>query len=319
MKRIGVLTSGGDCSGMNACIRAVVRAAVDKGVEVVGFLRGYCGVINNEIVKLDHRSVSGIINLGGTILKTGRSKEMLNQEGRRLAFQNLEKNNVEGLIVIGGDGSFRGAHVLCKEFGIHIVGVPATIDNDINGTDLTLGADTAVNVAVDALDKIRDTSMSLERIFVVEVMGRHYGWIAIQTALAGGCEDVLIPERDYDIIKMCEEITEGNLRGKISWIIIVAEGKARADEVADKIAEITGLETRVVVLGHIQRGGRPTSTDRILGARMGVYAVENLLEGKTDVAVGIENMRLRTIALQEAIRPRPLHENCFYKLIKILT
>lgn len=319
MKRIGVLTSGGDCSGMNPCIRSVVRAATYQGLEVVGFLRGYKGLLSSEKRELCRRSVSGIINLGGTILKTGRSEKFLTPEGRKLAAQNLKKDGIDGLIVIGGDGSFRGAHLLYEECGIKVVGIPATIDNDINGTDLTLGADTAVNVALDAIDKIRDTSMSLERIFVVEVMGRSYGWIAIQTALAAGCEDVLFPERDYDINKMCQEITEGNTKGKISWIIIVAEGKAKAHDISSEITKITGLETRVVVLGHIQRGGRPTSTDRILGARMGFYAVEQLIEGQTDIAVGVENMKLRTISLEEAVRPRPLFEDTFYKLIKILT
>ena len=319
MKRIAVLTSGGDCAGMNACIRSVVRTAVYNGLEVVGFLRGYVGLVYNERIELNHRSVSGIINLGGTVLRTGRCKEFFHRESRQLAVKNLEKNRIEGLIVIGGDGSFKGADLLCKEFGVKIIGIPATIDNDVNGTDLTLGADTALNVALDAIDKIRDTANSLERIFVVEVMGRTYGWIAIQTALAGGCEEVLFPERDYDLERMCEEITEGNIRGKISWIIIVAEGRAKAQEIASKITEITGLETRVVVLGHIQRGGRPTATDRILGARMGAYSVELLLEGKSDLAVGIEHQRLRTIALEEAVKPRPLFEDSFYRLIKILT
>jgi len=319
MKRIAVLTSGGDCSGMNACIRSVVRTAVFKGMEVVGFLRGYIGLVNNEKVILNHRSVSGIINLGGTILKTGRCKEFYTYEGRKLAFENLVKNNIDGLIVIGGNGSFKGAHLLCKEFGAKVIGIPATIDNDILGTDLSLGADTAVNVAIDALDKIRDTATSLERIFVVEVMGRDCGYIAIQTALAGGCEEVLIPERDFDIIKICEEITEGNIRGKISWIVIVAEGKAKASDIAKQITQMTGLETRVVVLGHIQRGGRPTSTDRILGARMGNFAVELLVKGYSDIAVGIEHLNLRTISLEEATQKRPLYEDEYYKLIKILT
>lgn len=319
IKRIAVLTSGGDCAGMNACIRSIVRTAVSKGLEVIGFLRGYIGLVNNEFIKLNHRSVSGIINLGGTILKTGRCKEFYNKEAREMAIKNLKKNQIDGLIVIGGNGSFKGANLLFKEFGINIIGVPATIDNDIWGTDLSIGADTAVNVALDAIDKIRDTATSLERIFVIEVMGRDCGYIALQTALAGGCEDVLIPEKDFDIVKMCEEITEGAIRGKISWIIIVAEGKAKASEIANKITQITGLETRVCVLGHIQRGGRPTATDRILASRLGAKSVELLLEGKTNLAVGIKNNKLTTVSLEEAIKPKPLEVDSYYKLIKILT
>ncbi len=319
MKRIAILTSGGDCAGMNACIRSIVRAAVSKGLEVIGFLRGYIGLVNNECIKLTHRSVSGIINLGGTILKTGRCKEFYKKEMREVAVGNLKKRQIDGLVVIGGNGSFKGINLLAKEFGIKVIGIPATIDNDIWGTDLTIGADTAVNVALDAIDKIRDTATSLERIFVIEVMGRDCGYIALQTALAGGCEDVLIPEKDFDIVKMCEEITEGAIRGKISWIIIVAEGKAKASEIAEKITKITSLETRVCVLGHIQRGGRPTATDRILASRLGVYSVELLLEGKTNISVGIEHTKLKYVSLEEAIQPKPLDVKNYYALIKVLT
>jgi 6-phosphofructokinase 1 len=222
-------------------------------------------------------------------------------------------------LVVGGNGSLTGAHVLATKYNVPVIGVPATIDNDINGVDFCLGADTAVNVALDALDKIRDTATSLERIFVVEVMGRDCGYIALRVALAGGCEEVLVPEHEFDIEVMCEEISEGNLRGKISWIIIVAEGKAKAADIAAKITEITELETRVVVLGHIQRGGRPTAIDRILAAKYGNFAVEALKDGQTDKCVVLKNFELTLLNLEEAIKPKDIEVESFYRLIKILT
>jgi len=293
MKRIGVLTR--DCAGVNATIRAIVRTANKYDIEVVGVLRGYDGLIDDDIILLDRRSVSGIINQGGTILKTARSKRFFIEFEQKKAAKNLKENNIDGLIVIGGDGSLRGAHVLATQYNIPVIGIPATIDNDINGVDLTIGADTAVNVALDALDKIRDTATSLERIFVVEVMGRECGYIAMQVALAGGCEEVLIPEKNFDIDRMCKEIKEGNRKGKTSWIIIVAEGKAKGRDIASIITEKTNLETRVVVLGHIQRGGHPTSIDRILAARLGNYAVNMLKDGLTDHCVSIKDGKLVTI------------------------
>ncbi|MCD6540072.1 MAG: 6-phosphofructokinase [Candidatus Omnitrophica bacterium] len=320
MKRIGVLTSGGDCSGMNACLRAVVRTALFRKKEVIGIIRGYEGLINGEFKPLGSRDVSGIVNLGGTILKTARSKRFLTKEGRRRAYKALKENNIEGLIVIGGDGSFRGADVFGKEFKFPVIGIPATIDNDIVGTDLTLGADTAVNVALDCIDKIRDTATSLERIFVIEVMGRDCGYIALETALAGGCEEVVIPEKSYDIDKMCDRIVEGNLRGKISWIIVVAEGAGKAEDIARKINKKTSLEVRITVLGHIQRGGRPTLKDRILGAKFGNFAVELLLQGKRGVCVGIQSEKLVTTSFKSAIDNKKwLDTGSYFRLIKILT
>jgi 6-phosphofructokinase 1 len=317
MKRIGILTR--DCAGINATIRAVVRIASFYNIEVIGIFRGYEGLINGETKVLTRRSVSGIINLGGTILKTARSKRFLTEEGQLKAVRVIKENDIEGLIVIGGNGTLRGGHLLATKYNIRVIGIPATIDNDINGIDLAIGADTAVNVALDALDKIRDTATSLERIFVVEVMGRDCGWIALQVALAGGCEEVLLPEKDFDIMKMCEEITEGNIKGKVSWIVIVAEGKAGAHEVADKITEITGLETRVVVLGHIQRGGRPTRWDRILAARLGSHAVELLKDGQTDKCVALEGDKLVALPLEEVTKPKDIEVDNYYRLIKILT
>lgn len=317
MKRIGIITR--DCAGINAAIRSVVRTANSLDIETIGFLRGYSGLIDGKFVTLDRRSVSGIINQGGTILKTSRCERFYKEEYQKKAVEQLNKNKIDGLIVIGGNGSLTGAHVLAEKHNIPTIGIPATIDNDVSSVDLTLGADTAVNVALEALDKIRDTATSLERIFVVEVMGRRCGYIALQIALAGGCEEVLVPEMDYEYSKMYEEIKKGNTKGKISWIIIVAEGKAKADDVADKITDKTGLETRVTVLGHIQRGGRPTAKDRILGARLGNHAVKKLNDGFTDQCVAIKNNEMTTIPLKKAILPKKTDPRQFYSLIKILT
>lgn len=317
MKKIGILTR--DCAGINSAIRAVVRTACHYNIEVLGVQRGYEGLINGETINLDRLSVSGIINLGGTILKTVRSKKFLTEAGQEQAVKTIKENNIGGLIVVGGNGSMRGAHVLASKYNIPTIGIPATIDNDICGVDLAIGTDTAVNVAVDALDKIRDTATSLERIFVVEVMGRDCGYIALQVALAGGCEEVLIPEKDFDKKKMCEEISEGNTKGKISWIVIVAEGKAKADEIAKTIIEETGLETRVAVLGYIQRGGSPTAIDRIMASRLGSYAVEVLRRGETDKCVCLKDNRLDTVPLEKAIQPKQLEIEPYYRLIKILT
>ena len=317
MKKIGIVTR--DCAGINAAIRAVVRTAYFYDIEVVGILKGYEGLINNKIVPLSRHSVSGIINQGGTILKTTRSMKFFTEEGQKEAVKTMQNNGIEGLIVIGGNGSLRGAHELATKHNIPVVGVPATIDNDINGVESAIGADTAINVALDAVDKIRDTAMSLERIFVVEVMGRDCGYIALTVALAGGCGEVLLPEKEFDIKKICEEITEGNIKGKISWIIIVAEGRARASDIAKEINEITGLETREVVLGHIQRGGRATAFDRILAARYGNFAVELLKEGETDKCVTLSNNKLITIPLEDAIKPKDIEVEDYYRLIKVLT
>ncbi|PNX49758.1 MAG: hypothetical protein BV457_00555 [Thermoplasmata archaeon M9B1D] len=317
MKRIGVITR--DCAGVNATIRSLVRTADNFNIEILGVLKGYDGLIDNNFIRLDRRLVSGIINQGGTILKTSRSKRFYIESEQKKAVKNIKNNNINGLIVIGGDGSLRGAHLLATKYDIPVVGIPATIDNDVNGVDLAIGAETAVNVALDALDKIRDTATSLERIFVVEVMGRECGYIALQVALAGGCEEVLIPEKDFDITKMCEEIKVGSLHGKKSWIIIVAEGKAKGHDIAKIITEKTSLETRVVVLGHIQRGGHPTSIDRIMAARLGNYAVNVLRNGVTDHCVNLKHGKLGTIPLEFAVQPKKTDVNTYYKLIKILT
>jgi len=317
MKKIAVLTR--DCAGVNATLRAVVRTTCHYNIEVLGVLKGYDGLIDGKFLPLSRGSVSGIINLGGTILKTSRSPRFFTDAGQKQSLKNINDQGIEGLIVIGGNGSLRGAHKLAMKSEIPVIGIPATIDNDISGVDQSIGADTAVNVALDALDKIRDTATSLERIFIVEVMGRESGYIAMQVALAGGCEEVLLPERASNIERMCTEIELGNKKGKASWIIIVAEGRAHAHDIASLVTQKTGFETRVAVLGHIQRGGRPTMVDRILGARLGNYAVEELRRGNTDVCVGLRNDNLITVPLVVAIKPNKINVTDSYRLLKILS
>ncbi|MBM3254836.1 MAG: 6-phosphofructokinase [Candidatus Omnitrophica bacterium] len=319
MKRIGVLTSGGDASGMNAAIRSVVRYAVHNKLEVTGICRGYAGLVNEELKIFDHRSVSNIINRGGTILKTARCPEFLTEEGQARAVSAIKNNKIDGLVLIGGDGTYRGGIALSKKWSIPCIGLPATIDNDINGTDSTIGSDTAVNTALEAIDKIRDTATSMERIFVVEVMGRESGFIALQVAIGGGAEDVLLPEKKIDMHEICHQIVEGNIRGKVSWIIIVAEGSGRAQDIADKITDMTSLETRVVVLGHVQRGGAPTSRDRILATRFGAEAIDLLMKGESSKAVGIVSDNINIVDLEFAVSKKELRVDSLYNLIKILT
>lgn len=319
MKRIGVLTSGGDAPGMNAAIRAVVRAGIARRLEVYGICRGYSGLLSDDIKSLTHRSVSNIINRGGTILKTSRCPEFMTREGQKRGVEILQRNGIEGLVVIGGDGSYRGALALSKDWSIPCIGIPGTIDNDLNGTDRTLGSDTAVETALDAIDKIKDTVNSMERIFVVEVMGRHCGYLALKAALAGGAEQVLIPEVKFDVAEVCHEITEGYIRGKASWIIVVAEGAIRATDLAKKITEMTDLETRVVVLGHIQRGGCPSVEDRVLGSLFGSAAVDLLAKGESGLALGVRSDKIHAVPIEEAIAPLVFDPSQDLKLIKTLT
>jgi 6-phosphofructokinase 1 len=319
MRRIAVLTTGGDAPGMNAAIRAVVRCAVARKVEVMGVFRGWWGLINDDMKLFDHRAVSGIINQGGTILKTARCPEFKTAEGQERAFANIKKNNIEGLIVIGGNGSFEAAHNFYQKYKVPCVGIPASIDNDVNGIDYTIGADTAINTALAAIDNIRDTATSMERIFVVEVMGRDCGFIAFAVALAGGCEGVIVPERKFDLAAMCHDIVEGNLRGKMSWIVVVAEGAAKATEIAKKITDMTSLETRPVILGHVQRGGRPTAVSRDLALRLGQLAVDYLLSGGTDKAVGFSKGQVTQVDFTTAIQKKELKVDLWYDLIKTLT
>ncbi|MDP8260424.1 MAG: 6-phosphofructokinase [Candidatus Gygaella obscura] len=319
MKKIAVLTSGGDAPGMNAAIRAVVRFATYNKIDVMGVFRGYEGLIQADLKSLNHRSVSNIINRGGTILKTARSDEFLTEEGQKKAVKVLKENSIDGLVLIGGNGTYKGAIALSKKWDIPCIGIPGTIDNDINGTDSTLGADTAVNTALEAIDKIRDTATSMERIFVIEVMGRDSGYIALTSALGGGAEEVVLPEMKFDFDNMNQEIVEGNIRGKISWIVVVAEGAGKAEDVADKITETTGLEVRVVVLGHVQRGGIPTARDRILATRMGVKAVELLIAGEKSKAVGVISNDINVVDLEFAVIKKAINVESLYRLVKIVT
>ena len=307
MKRIGVLSSGGDSPGMNAAIRAVVRTAIYHGLDVFGIERGYQGLIDGQIQKMGARSVSGIIARGGTILKTARCKAFFEPEGRTIAARQLAKHGIEGLVVIGGDGSYQGAQKLHDEHGIKCIGVPGTIDNDIGGTDFTIGYDTALNIAVEAIDRIRDTAAAHDRIFFVEVMGRHSGYIAMMSGIAGGAEAILVPETPTDIPQLVDDLISGRARGKTSSIIVVAEGDeaGRAIDIAAKVAAISEFkDTRVTVIGHLQRGGTPSAFDRILASRLGVRAVEALLEGETGKMAGIRGNDVVLRPLSEAWEKR---------------
>jgi len=321
VKRIGVLTSGGDAPGMNAAVRSVVRCAIHHKLEVKGIMRGYEGLINNEVVGMGARSVSNILTRGGTVLKTARSKEFMKKSGRKKAYETVKKNGLDGLVIIGGNGSFRGAHVLWKEFKVPSIGVPGTIDNDISGSDYTIGAHTAVNTALDAIDKIRDTVTSMERIYIVEVMGREDPFIATRVGLAGGAEDVVFPYTKYDVDKMCVDIIKGRKKGKVSWIIVVSEGTARANDVAEAINKKTGFSVRPVVLGHIQRGGSPEAFDRILASVLGLYAVLELRKGRTDAMVGLVSHGIKVTPYEEACKmdkTKRLVDKEMYKLMRIL-
>jgi len=319
VSRIGVLTSGGDAPGMNAAIRSVVRSAEHAHLEVIGIFRGYAGLINEELKVLDHKSVSNIIGHGGTILKTARCPEFLTEEGQRRALDVIRKYKIDALALIGGNGTYNGGIVLSRKLGVPCVAIPGTIDNDINGTDSTIGADTAVNTALESIDKIRDTATSMERIFVVEVMGRDSGYIALQVALGGGAEDVLVPERRFDITRMCHDIVEGNIRGKVSWIIVVAEGAGSAVAIAKQITDMTSLETRVVVLGHVQRGGVPTSRDRTLASMLGMEAVRLIIDGQSGKSVGVISNTLNVVDLEFAVTKKEPQIDYFYQILKTLT
>lgn len=277
---------------MNAALRAVVRAALGRGVDVVGFYHGYEGIINNEVRILDSQSVGGIIDRGGTILRTARSKSFMKKEGREIAVERLRENGCEGLVVIGGDGSLTGALKLHEEFGFPVTGVPGSIDNDIAGTDFSIGFDTAVNTAVDAIDRVRDTAYSHERVFVVEVMGRRNGFIALESGLSGGAEAILIPEVPFSILEICDSLRNAADKGKRSSILVVAEGAAKANDIADFVYKNTGFETRAVVLGHMQRGGSPTSFDRVLALRLGALAANRLLSGYRGEMAGVDGNKL---------------------------
>ncbi|MFP4500418.1 MAG: 6-phosphofructokinase [Candidatus Hydrogenedentota bacterium] len=322
MKAIGVLTSGGDAPGMNAAIRAVVRTAVFRGCDVYGVRRGYQGLLDSRIVKLDARMVGGIVKRGGTMLHTARCMDFFEKEHRARAAANLREKGIEGLVVIGGDGSYRGAQYLIAEQGIPCIGVPGTIDNDIGGTDYTIGFDTALNTAVEAIDRLRDTADSHERIFFVEVMGRHSGYIAMMSGIAGGAEEVLTPEEPTDIEALITTLRTGKSSGKSSMIIVVAEGDdaGHAIDIARQVTQQSEFkDTRVTVVGHLQRGGRPTARDRILASRMGTHAVEALLSNETGKMVGIEADRLVLRPLATAWEERTKFDPDFLRIARTLS
>src|ERR1700759_1031435 len=319
--KIGVLTSGGDAPGMNAAIRAVVRTGIYYGLEVFGIMRGYSGMIENDIVPMHSRSVANIIQRGGTILKTARCKEFFEHEGRKKAHANLKKLGINGLVIIGGDGSFRGAHKLSEEFDIPFIGLPGTIDKELSGTDLTIGFDTAVNTAVEAIDKIRDTADAHDRLFIIEVMGRDAGYIALHSGIATGAENILIPERKTDVEELVGSLLEKERRKKLVNLIVVAAGDnyGGAEEVAKVVKQrLPNIDTRVCILGHIQRGGSPTCIDSLIASRMGYSAVECLLEGKFNVMVGIVNNKIHYTPLEKAVKAKQKISDDWLRIIKIL-
>ena len=306
IKKIAILTSGGDAPGMNAAIRAVVRTCAYHNVKAIGVYRGYQGMIENDFEELNARSVRNIINRGGTFLKSARSVEFRTPEGRKKAYENLKSTGADALIVIGGDGSFTGALLFNEEFGFPVMGIPDTIDNDIYGTTYTLGYDTALNTVVEAIDKIRDTASSHNRMFFIEVMGRDAGFIALNTGIGGGAEKILIPEQHSNLEELLTNIEQSHNKGKTSNIIVVAEGDKTGKNVFELKEYIEKkhpeYDIRVSVLGHMQRGGAPTCFDRVLASRMGVKAVESLLEGKSNFMVGINNDKIDLTPLEKTIK-----------------
>ena len=313
VKRIGVLTSGGDAPGMNACIRAVVRSALARGIECVGIRRGYAGLISGDIMEMNSASVSRIINRGGTILYSARCDEFRTQEGQQKAANTCKLLGLDGLVAIGGDGTFRGAQDLSK-FGISVVGIPGTIDNDIVCTDYTIGFDTACNTAIECIDKLRDTMQSHERCSVVEVMGRRAGHLALQVGCAVGATAICLPERQLDFdVDIVEKMRIGRIKGRNHHIIIVAEGYGSAQEVADQIHEATGIDTRVTILGHIQRGGSPSAMDRVMATRMGYAAVRALMEGKTNRVIVSDANLVTDIDIEEGLAKHKDLNQCLFE------
>jgi 6-phosphofructokinase 1 len=322
MKNIAVLTSGGDSPGMNACVRAVVRTIKYHGLNAYGIMRGYQGMIEGDIVELQSRDVSNILQRGGTILKTARSKEFLTIQGRQKAFDNLQKHNIDGFVVIGGDGSCRGALQFYKDFNVPSMATPGTIDNDLAGSDFTIGFDTAINTAVDAIDKIRDTADSHNRLFIVEVMGRDAGYIALHSGLACGAENILIPERKESMQEVIERIADNNKRQKLMSIIVVAEGDEMggAHHVDKYLKEFyPNLDSRISILGHIQRGGSPTCADRILASRTGYAAVEGLLNGRSQAMVGVINNEIAYTPFDEVVKLTQPIKADMMEMIKVLS
>jgi 6-phosphofructokinase 1 len=317
IKRIGVLTSGGDAPGMNACVRAVVRTATFHGIEVMGIHEGYQGMIRGEIKLMTTRDVGGIIQQGGTIIQTARSKEFMTKQGQREAIRELNENGIDGVVVIGGDGSLNGARALAS-LGVKVIGIPASIDNDIFGTEMSIGVDTALNTIIHAIDQLRDTASSHNRAFIVETMGRNCGYLAQVSAIISGAEMVLLPGVEVDIQEIAKLIEDSYIKGKNHAIIVVAEGALLgATEISQGLKDLdVGFSTRVTILGHIQRGGRPTAFDRLLGTRLGVKAVEALIAGKTDQMAGLRSGDIVFVPLEEVVSNSIIINEKFIELFK---
>ena len=320
MQNIGILTSGGDAPGMNACIRAVVRTAIQRGIDVIGIRRGYSGIFNRAFTKLDRRSVANIIQRGGTILESSRCEDMETVEGRRRGIQILQQEEIESLIVIGGDGTFRGAMAIAEESQIKLIGIPATIDNDIYGTDYTIGFDTAINTALEAIDRIRDTADAFERVFFVEVMGRSSGFIALEVGIAGGAEEIIIPEKEIALEDLCDTLGESFERGKRSSIVVVAEGNevAHTVQIANYVHHRLKADCRVCILGHLQRGGAPTARDRVLASRLGMAAVEGIFSGKEGHMIGEKRGETVYIPFREIFENKKEPDMCLFESCRVL-
>ena len=323
IKRIGVLTSGGDAPGMNAAVRSVVRASSYFSLECVAIYKGYQGLIDDETKLMNARSVNNIINKGGTILKSARCLEFRTPEGRKKAYETLKRHKIDALIVIGGDGSFTGAMIFHSEFNFPVIGIPGTIDNDIYGTTHTIGFDTALNTVIDAIDKIRDTAISHNRLFFVEVMGRDAGHIALNTGIGAGAEEILVPEEDMGLDRLLESLKRSEKTGKSSSIVVIAEGDKTGKnvfEIAEYVEKnLPYYEVRVSVLGHMQRGGRPSCFDRVLASRMGVHAVESLLKGVSNVMVGIDNSQMILTPLESSIKGKTKINKNLIRVSEILS
>ena len=322
INKIAVFTSGGDAPGMNACIRAIVRKAMHNNIDVLGALRGYDGIINNDFIELDKSSVGNIIQKGGTILKTARSIDFITVNGRRKAFESIKKNNIDAIVAIGGDGTFSGAAIFTSEYGVPIIGIPGTIDNDLFGTDDSIGCDTALNTIVDAVDKIRDTANSHDRLFIVEVKGKDAGFIALRSGIAVGAEAVLVPETQTYIDHLLNKLGGERRKSKSGSIVIVAEGDGYggAYKVADAVKEMhQHLDIRVSILGHIQRGGNPSAFDRVLASRLGAGALDALMEGRKGAMIGLVNKELVFTPLEKAVKHHKELNNQLLSLAEILS
>lgn len=319
MKNIAVLTSGGDCPGMNAAIRSIVRTGLSFGINIYGVEQGYKGLIEDKFSIMDSKSVSNIIQKGGTILKSARSEEFKKESGQKKAISILGKNKIDGLIIIGGDGSLTGANILSKVYGVNVIGLPGSIDNDIYGTDMAIGVDTALNTILRNIDIINDTASSHDRTFIIEVMGRKCGYLALMSAIAGGVEAVLIPEVEYDIESIIKKIKRRYEEGKSRSVVILAEGVGSAYDFGKVFGMIGGFETRITVLGHIQRGGSPSVFDRILATRMGTAAVESLLDGKSGVMMGLQKTKMELIPLDEVVQNKKNIDSKMLAIAEILS